>query len=501
MPSGLHTWSQTSGSNATADSAINWAEGQAPSSVNDSARAEMAVIAKWRDDNNGSLTTGGTSTAYTLATNTVFTSLALMDNQTLKFTMHATSGASPTLNVDGLGAKPIHSATTVSPGTGALVAASVYSATYDNSVGEWLLHDQLAVLPNNSVATASITDANVTYAKIQNVAASRLLGNPTGGAAAPSEITLGSGLSFSGTSLANSIIIEPQGYLTLTSSTPIIPSDVTAATAIYYTPFKGNQIPIYNGSSFILTAFAELTLGLVASHTASTLYDVFVINDSATIRLVTGPAWNVNTAGSCARGTGAGTTELQRVSGLWTNANSMTARYGSSTTSVAANQGTYVGSVFIDSSAGQTSCHRSYGQSRKWGVWNAYNRQQLYLKTGDSTASWTYAVATLRAANGSAANSMTVFSGLAEAPSGFRFFSNTTPSGALPRNGIGYNSTTVASGFLSLGASSPSSVCAEYTAPPALGINVVTALEYSNSGTTQFNGTEQNMLLSGSWMG
>jgi len=222
MPSGLHTWSQTPGSNATADSAINYQEGQAPSSINDSARAAMAVIAKWRDDNNGSLTTGGTSTAYTLATNTVFTSLALMDNQTLKFTMHATSGASPTLNVDGLGAKPIHSATGVSPGTGALVSGSVYSATYDNSVGEWLLHDQLAlVLGANTVTTTSITDANVTYAKIQNVAASRLLGNPTGSPAAPSEISLGAGLSFSGTSVISTLdpTVVP-GYLSgLTLST------------------------------------------------------------------------------------------------------------------------------------------------------------------------------------------------------------------------------------------------------------------------------------------
>ncbi|MCF8277900.1 MAG: tail fiber domain-containing protein [Flavobacteriales bacterium] len=47
----------------------------------------------------------------------------------------------------------------------------------------------------------TITNSAVTYSKIQNVAASRLLGNPSGSAAAPSEISLGSGLSFSGTSL------------------------------------------------------------------------------------------------------------------------------------------------------------------------------------------------------------------------------------------------------------------------------------------------------------
>lgn len=47
----------------------------------------------------------------------------------------------------------------------------------------------------------SISASAITYAMIQNVAASRLLGNPTGGAAAPSEISLGAALAFSGTAL------------------------------------------------------------------------------------------------------------------------------------------------------------------------------------------------------------------------------------------------------------------------------------------------------------
>ena len=43
----LWQWSTTAANNATADPSINWQEGQPPSTVNDSARAMMAVIAAW----------------------------------------------------------------------------------------------------------------------------------------------------------------------------------------------------------------------------------------------------------------------------------------------------------------------------------------------------------------------------------------------------------------------------------------------------------------------
>ncbi len=58
-----------------------------------------------------------------------------------------------------------------------------------------------AQLAANAVGTAEIANSAVTYAKVQNVAAARLLGNPTGSATAPSEITLGTNLSFTGTTL------------------------------------------------------------------------------------------------------------------------------------------------------------------------------------------------------------------------------------------------------------------------------------------------------------
>lgn len=55
-----------------------------------------------------------------------------------------------------------------------------------------------------NVATINIGNNQVTYAKIQQVAASSLLGNPTGSTANISGITLGTGLTFSGTMLVNS---------------------------------------------------------------------------------------------------------------------------------------------------------------------------------------------------------------------------------------------------------------------------------------------------------
>jgi hypothetical protein len=194
----------------------------------------------------------------------------------------------------------------------------------------------------------------------------------------------------------------PQGRLSLTPSTPVLVSDTTN-NGVYYTPYVGNLIPVYNGSTMIPTTFSELFLTPVASHAANTIYDVFVFSNSGVLTLVTGPAWNTSTAGAGARGTGAGTTQLTRVQGLWTNAVSMSARNGSTTYTVGANLGTYVGSIFIDSGGTSTTRHIGYGQSRKWGLWNAYNRVPIFIQAGDSTASWNYTTNTIRASNGSSA--------------------------------------------------------------------------------------------------
>lgn len=136
----LYKWSQTASADATADSTINWAEGQSPSSVNDSARAMMAAIAKYRDDVAGAIATSGTSTSYALSTYQVFQSLSQMNGQVVAFTPHATNGATVTLNVDSLGAKPLRSAPNVELQSGVLIQGTPYVAIYNSSDAAFYLH-------------------------------------------------------------------------------------------------------------------------------------------------------------------------------------------------------------------------------------------------------------------------------------------------------------------------------------------------------------------------
>jgi microcystin-dependent protein len=134
-------WSRTASSNATADGSINWAEGQAPSTVNDSARAMMAAAAKYRDDVLGAIVTTGGSAALVVASFQAFNTLAHMDGAMIAFTPHVTNTAGPvTLNVDGLGAKPLRlSPSGVELPAGTLVQGTPYVATYYNATAEWIL--------------------------------------------------------------------------------------------------------------------------------------------------------------------------------------------------------------------------------------------------------------------------------------------------------------------------------------------------------------------------
>lgn len=358
---------------------------------------------------------------------------------------------------DGSGVYSKPAGTTASPNT------TIESSKY-NSVVDDLVMDANAARPITAGGTGATTAA----------AARTALGVP--------------GLS--------TITQEPQGRLTLTTALPVTTSDVVAATSIFYTPYVGNTLPIWDGSAaYASQVFSELTLALDSNsghtgyHAVDTNFDLFVISDAGTLRLGTGPAWSNSGGGTSTRGTGAGTTELERKSGIWTNKVTISIRFGSAsgnTVSVAANLATYVG-TFRASGNGQASDRQ---QIRT--LWNCYNRVEKALLKTDTTDSWVYSVASYRAANNDGNNCVTFIRGLSEdlmTVTALGFASNDTGTPRSVFAGIGVNSVTVNGGTINVPASvsqltlaSPSST---YIGTPTIGYSVLTWLERGNGTDTQ----------------
>jgi hypothetical protein len=296
--------------------------------------------------------------------------------------------------------------------------------------------------------------------------------------------------------------VLPQGRLTLTTAVPVLTSPVAAATVIYYTPYVGNLVPIYDGAALVNTEFAELSNDLTASSTGkagpaaattNSNYDLFVWNDAGTIRLTRGPLWSSSTA----RGTGAGTTELERVKGVLLNKQDIT-------NGPAAQRGTYVGTVRTNGSSQVDFNLGGAATAANIGLWNAYNRVLGAASVQETTDSWAYTSTTYRQLNNSANNQISVISGLSEDEISVAvnaFVTNTT-GGVVTATGVGINSTTVNSAQLFGGPAISNTVIAlspsSYRGSAALGWGVYAALESSQAtGTTTWWGDSPAQLRSG----
>lgn len=252
---------------------------------------------------------------------------------------------------------------------------------------------------------------------------------------------------------AASAATAPQGRLTLTSATPVLTATVSAAATIYYALYTGNKVPIYNGSSYSMTTFTELSNATAQSSTGSagpavvannSNYDLFVWSNSGTPTLTRGPAWTSDTA----RGTGAGTTQISRVLGIWTNTVAITNGPG-------AGLGTYVGTVRSNGTAtvdwinGATAAN---GTAAVLGVWNAYNRVDVRGTVADTTDSWVYETVTTRPANNSSTMRASFVCGLQEDyfEAEYSCTQGNTNGNAGGYAGVGLDSTTTFSGRYNL---------------------------------------------------
>jgi len=78
--------------------------------------------------------------------------------------------------------------------------------------------------------------------------------------------------------------------LTLTTGVPVTTSDVTAASTIFLTPYNGNGISLYNGTTWELLNSAQVSIalsGLVAGH----VYDLFTYSNAGVLAIDPPVAW------------------------------------------------------------------------------------------------------------------------------------------------------------------------------------------------------------------
>jgi hypothetical protein len=261
-----------------------------------------------------------------------------------------------------------------------------------------------------------------------------------------------------------------EGRLTASTGVPVTIADVSGTANIYFTPYGGNRIALYDGSSaWEVKTFTEITISL-GGLTASKPYDVFAYNNSGTVTIET-LVWTNTTARA---------TALVLQDGVLVKSGVTTRRY--------------LGTVYINSSVLKTD-----DTIRLRYIWNYYNRIGRTLRVMDTTTSWTYTTATVRQMRGSTANQVEVMVGVAEVPVSLSLRIGAQNSLAAKNMwaGIGHNSTgaPVATSQSSYSTSPVAyyvqTLGAGVTIYPAIGFSYFSMLEWSvASGTTTFYGND-----------
>lgn len=162
MATGIQkAWSLTASSNASADSAINWAEGMTPAAVNNSARAEMAAVKAFANQILGAKTSGGSANAQTFTSDAPGAiSGAYAAGMGFVFKAgYTNTTTTPTFNVDGVGAKTIKKGgAQAALAASDIVAGGIYFVVYEASGDCFLLLNpesgQVAHQPLDATLTA-----------------------------------------------------------------------------------------------------------------------------------------------------------------------------------------------------------------------------------------------------------------------------------------------------------------------------------------------------------
>jgi hypothetical protein len=260
-----------------------------------------------------------------------------------------------------------------------------------------------------------------------------------------------------------------QGRLTLTSGTPVTTSDVTAATTVYFTPYQGNRIALWNGYSWQVVAFAELSLSTTGL-TAGKPYDVFAYLSSGAAA-IEALVWTDDTTRA---------TAITTQDGVAVKSGDATRRL----------LGTFY--TFDDSGTVKT-CDTAGGvgsggtEARRF-LCNKYNRVQRPCFIGDNTNSWSYNSNTWRAANNSSTFRATFVQTDNEQEVSALNCQNPGATGNAVV-GVGVDTTTGFSGVSGWwNGTSVGPAVAAYRGYVGVGLHYVTGVENLKTGSSDFYG-------------
>lgn len=333
--------------------------------------------------------------------------------------------------------------------------------------------------------------------------------------------------------------------LTLTSGVPITSTDVTLGTVIYATPYRGNAMPLYDGTAWTSVAFSEMSIKTTDAQTGTTANGSAIISGlTDTSKLMRGMLVTGTNVGAAAvissinsatqvtvsvNSTGNGTNTITfktnsssvssptkpidifcvlvsgsptlRFGNSWTNATTRADAVAAGTNgvyvntniinsgdsnSVPAGQGTYLGTM-MGVNTGDVSDDIGFRH-----LWNNYNRTRRRFIVEESTASWTYSTAAYRQARASVVNQVSMVVGLNEDNVQVEVYALVVNSTATPRLvsvGIGLDSTTVNNAAvmdqIHVIAGQRNSLKANCVIYPGIGWHYLAWLEYGAGADTQ----------------
>lgn len=270
----------------------------------------------------------------------------------------------------------------------------------------------------------------------------------------------------------NALTLVSEGRLTLSSGNPVTTSDQADATTVYYTPYVGNNIYLYDTSATVWRRYVFTEVSLVTSGTTQDLpHDVWIYDNSGTLTLEF-LAWTNTTTRA---------TALTRQNGVYVKTGDASRRY--------------LGTFF---SRGASKYADSTLLRRN--LWNYYHRIPQTVSVTEATDTWDYN-SVYRQVRNTDTNEFTFVHGVLEQQievEAVCIAKNNTATNVSFNAGIGIDSTSSNSATLyAVGTTAVLNAnfvsTAYYRGFPSVGFHTVTWLERSDAtATTTFSGDGAN---------